>query len=405
MRLATIALTSFLALAPLHAAAEVRSLRLDEALALARERAPALAAASARIDEARGRLVEASVLLRENPRVEAGAGHRSSEGERLAAQAGVSQAFELGGQRGARIEAAEAGLARASAARDDSTRRVLRGVAAAFYRCLHAEEDVRMARGAEAIAGEVARIAERRYRADDVPVLDVNLGRAALSRSRADLRSAEAGRAAALGELATRLDTGPDERLSVEGDLRVRPRFELGALLQHAGERADLRALDAAIAEAAGELQLARGRAWPELALGASYERDEGDDVVLGTVGFTLPAFARGRGLAASATARAGRLRIELDAARRAAQIEVRAAFELWQRRVQAVEELEQNALPLLDENDSLAQRSYDVGQIGLAELLVVRRETLDTRREYLDRLLDAALAGVELEASAGLLP
>jgi hypothetical protein len=35
----------------------------------------------------------------------------------------------------------------------------------------------------------------------------------------------------------------------------------------------------------------------------------------------------------------------------------------------------------------------------------VVRRETLDTRREYLDRLLDAALAGVELEASAGLLP
>jgi cobalt-zinc-cadmium efflux system outer membrane protein len=403
MRLATVVLT--LALAPLHAAAEVRSLRLEEALALARERAPVLAAANARIDEARGRLAEASVRLRENPRVEAGAGHRSSDQDQLAAQAGVSQAFELGGHRDARIEAAEAGLARASAARDDSLGRLLRGVAAAFHRCLHAEEDVRLARGAEAIAGEVARIAERRHRADDVPILDVNLSRAALSRARADLRSAEAGRVSAFGELAIRLGTGPEERLAAEGDLRVRPRFELDALLVRAGERADLRVLDAALGEAAGELRLARGRAWPELALGASYERDEGDDLVLGTLGFTLPVFARGRGQAASAGARARRLRIELDAARRAAQIEVRAAFELWQRRVQSVEELEQNALPLLDENDSLAQRSYDAGQIGLAELLVVRRETLDTRREYLDRLLHAALAGVELQASAGLLP
>ena len=70
--------------------------------------------------------------------------------------------------------------------------------------------------------------------------------------------------------------------------------------------------------------------------------------------------------------------------------------------RLAAVEELEASALPLLDENESLARRSYEAGEMGLAELLLVRRETLDTRREYLDRLRAAAVAAVDVLASAG---
>ena len=55
-------------------------------------------------------------------------------------------------------------------------------------------------------------------------------------------------------------------------------------------------------------------------------------------------------------------------------------------------------------ENESLARRSYEAGEMALAELLLVRGETLDTRREYLERLLEAALAAVDVEASAGAL-
>jgi hypothetical protein len=44
------------------------------------------------------------------------------------------------------------------------------------------------------------------------------------------------------------------------------------------------------------------------------------------------------------------------------------------------------------------------VGQLGLPELLLIRREILDTRFQYLDTLLEAALARIELDASAGLL-
>jgi hypothetical protein len=39
-----------------------------------------------------------------------------------------------------------------------------------------------------------------------------------------------------------------------------------------------------------------------------------------------------------------------------------------------------------------------------LAELLLVRREILDTRLAYVNTLLDTALAGVDLEFKSGVL-
>jgi cobalt-zinc-cadmium efflux system outer membrane protein len=87
----------------------------------------------------------------------------------------------------------------------------------------------------------------------------------------------------------------------------------------------------------------------------------------------------------------------------RAIQNEVKSALEEYVLRVQAAEEL-QATLAALDENEALARRSYEVGQIGLAEFLLVRRETLETRLARLDRLLEAAEARAKLESRAGVI-
>jgi hypothetical protein len=44
------------------------------------------------------------------------------------------------------------------------------------------------------------------------------------------------------------------------------------------------------------------------------------------------------------------------------------------------------------------------VGEIGLAEVLTIRRETLDARTRYVDRLREAAETAVDLKSRAGLL-
>jgi cobalt-zinc-cadmium efflux system outer membrane protein len=396
---------ALLGMGPPPAAAEEPALTLERALAMARERAPKLLSAGARVEEARGRLAGASLLLRENPVLEGGAGRRyADDGDTLDATAGIRQSFELAGQRRARIAGAEADVERSSAARDDSLRRLLRDVARVFYTGLHAEERLRVATSSEEVAGEVARIAERRHHAEDVPILDVNVSRAALARARAEREAAEAERASVLGDLRILLGMESAEPLELTGDLRARRPFDPPALLARASERADLRALEARLAEAEAGLRLARAEAWPDLGVGARYERDERDDVVLGELSLALPVFDRAQGTRAEANARVRRLRIELEASRRAAAVEVQTALTVHARRVKAVEELEASALPLLDENESLARRSYEAGEMPLAELLLVRRETLDTRREYLERLLEAAVAAVDALASAGAL-
>jgi hypothetical protein len=65
---------------------------------------------------------------------------------------------------------------------------------------------------------------------------------------------------------------------------------------------------------------------------------------------------------------------------------------------------LENEAIPVLDENETLTARSFEVGQIGLPELLLIRREILETRSQYLTALMEAALARIDLDASAAIL-
>ena len=132
--------------------------------------------------------------------------------------------------------------------------------------------------------------------------------------------------------------------------------------------------------------------------------REEGDQIVLGGLTVTLPMFSNGQEQRAVGSARAARLRAELDAARTRVQLEVRTAFDAYNRRLAAVRMLEADAIPGLDENEQLTTRSFEVGQLGLPELLLIRREILDTRSQYLDALLEAALARIDLDASAAIL-
>jgi cobalt-zinc-cadmium efflux system outer membrane protein len=178
----------------------------------------------------------------------------------------------------------------------------------------------------------------------------------------------------------------------------------LPAALQSAGQRPELRALEAGVQEAEAELRLGLAHSRPEYGVGVRYAREEGDQIVLGGMTVTLPVFSKGQEQQAVASARATRLRAELEAAKARVAAEVRAAFDSYTRRLAAVGVLEAEAMPGLDENEQLTARSFEVGQIGLPDLLLIRRELLETRVQYVDALLEAVLARTDLDASAGTL-
>ncbi|WP_342378821.1 TolC family protein [Myxococcus stipitatus] len=380
-------------------------LSFQDALTLARARAPALLEAEGLVAEAQGPVAGTSPLLRENPTLSAEVGPRKLDAGKRGTQfsIGLSQPFELGGKQGARRESARAGLARQSAEKSDTERRVLGEVGAAFLRALHARELSRLMHETEEAAKHLAESTKKRLDAGDVPVVDANVTRVALARTHAEVAVAEGEEHISLSELRVLLGLPLDEPLTVRGSLRELASLPVPAPSSH--ERADIVALESGLAQAEAELRLGRSQRWPDVSVGVRYESEVDESAVLGTLSVPLPVFSRGQEDTVTQDARVRRLRTALEDARRARDVQVEAARIRDAKRQQSLEVLERDALPLLDENEALARKSYEAGEMDLAELLLVRRETLETRIALLDSHLQAALARVRLAVETGVLP
>jgi len=379
------------------------ALTLADVLARARAQAPQVVSARLAIDEARGRLLGASLRLQSNPEVDVSLGNRQGAGTRSTdLQFGATQMFEPPGRRTARIAGATAQIEQGVATAEETTRVALRDAAMTFYQALYAAEQVRLLTDSVDLGNAIYQTADRRFRAGDLAVLDVNLARSALARARAQLEAGKAEQAAALGALRAllRLD-GP---IAVQGSLALGDAPAVAALAQSVEQRPEFRALEAAIREADAEIAVAKTMSKRNYGVGLRYQKEGDDHIVLGGLTISLPAFSKGQELAAASTARGARLRAELDAARARARIDLQTALDAHERRVAAARVLEAEALPGLDENDALTTRSFEAGQIGLSDVLLIRRELLETRSQYLSALLEAALARVNVDASAAVL-
>jgi outer membrane protein, heavy metal efflux system len=399
----TVALCAVMCVHAGAASGQSRTLTLPDVLSRAREQAPEIVSARLAVEEVRGRLVGASLRLQSNPQIDAAVGNRNAPDTRFTDfEFGIGQSFEPGSRRSRRIAGASAALAQSAANLDEVTRAVLRLAASAYYRAIHANERIRLLNAADDLASGVYSTADRRFKAGDIAILDVNIAKASVARVRAEREGAEASKALALGELRQLLQLEVD--VGVDGTLSRPAPADLTTALQASAQRPELRVLEAGVQEAEAEARLGESFSKPDYGLGVRYSREEGDHIVLGGFTITLPMFSKGQEPRAIGSARASRLRAELDAARARVQLEVRAAFDAYNRRAAAVRVLESDAIAGLDENERLTTRSFEVGQLGLPDLLLIRREILETRFQYLDALLEAALARVDFDASAAIL-
>lgn len=381
-----------------------RVLTIDEALALARERAADVALARGRVEEARARQTQAGRRFQENPELEVNGGYRSADDDYFDFDAALSQSLYAGRRRAARLAGAQAALDRAEAELAEVRRLLLRDVWTAFVRVLVAGDRVALVSRSREAADALLTATERRYEAGEATALELNRARVAAAGARAGQGAAEAEGSAALGELKALLGLPPGESVEVRGSLTPRPAVEVETLLEGLDQRPDLRALAAELREAEAEVLLGQALARPGLGVRGGVAREEGADIVTAGVVVSLPVHNRGQETIAVGRARADALRQALAAARGAADAEVRGRYSALTRQIAAVRELEQTALPALEDNESLALKSFEAGEIDLGELLLIRRESLETRLAYLERLLDASLTRFELETAAGAL-
>lgn len=412
LSISCVALVWALAVPTLWAQAPAPDLTLEQALQVAFERSPELVALRAEVEELRARRVTAQTYPY-NPEVSARGARRTGPGA-SSTDGGleVSQEIEIGGQRARRVAVAEAFL-KAAEARFQRDRRVLAGrVALSFADALRARELLRIEETDATLARSLLEIEEKRLEAGKATQIELNLARASAGRSVRRIELAKGVYQETRSGLAEVIGLAPASPPEPVGDLagavaEIGGLPPLEELVQAAlANREDLAAFRSQEEAARAEVALERSLARPNLIASAFQEREEGTDDISGVgLAIGIPLFNRNRGRIAEAGAAVQRVAAEAAMARLAVEREVASAYALYQASNAAARGLGEQVIGSLEENLGLLQRSLEAGKISRTEVFLLRREFVESQREYLDALSQALRARVQLDLAAGRLP
>jgi len=403
--LASLAVPSLLILSIATIARGSEPLTLEGALAIARERAPSIVAERMRLEESRARAGQQQRAFMSNPELEAIVGRREHPDAVDSTQdweITISQSLGDLVRSSARGDATGAMLDADARAVEDFERIVLLEVATAFAEHVALERRRSLAGDSLETATRLHDAALRRFEAGDVAQLDVNLSRAMLARATADKSSAAADLDISRARLAALLGTGDTKSLDVSDDLTLPPSPPDLDLAASISARTDVRRLDAEIAAARSELRLAAPLRVLDWGFVASVAEDDGDRITSAGLRVGLPFAGRGQYARAETSARLARLEHERAALVLSATSALSAAVSAYSHLRESATAMTASILPLLAENDTLALESYDGGQIGIAELAAVRRESNDARNAAITHWLEARLAGLRLRFLSG---
>ena len=380
-------------------------LTLEETIARTRNQAGPVAVARVRVAEGEADLIDVSPRFRENPIVEGATGPRTGNGARSTeVELSVLQPVETGGQRRARMATAQATIERLRAEVLQASRTSVFEAASAFLAGVAATERLQITEEGDRVARDLLNSTERRYAFGDVAAIDVNLARIEASKASAALVSARADLTEAVGTLRVALRLPPDEPIELRGSLELPAPPVVDALVATIDQRPEFAILQAE--ERSGLAQSALGRALrsPDVGFRLAYERDQLDNIFLGGLTLSFPAFQRGQGILARGVAQSNTARMQTAVTRDRIIAEVRTAYAVYEQREALSTALRTSTAGALADNEQLARRSYETGEMSLMNYLLIRRDVLDTRLTVIERRLDAAVSRLAVDFAAGVL-
>ncbi len=294
--------------------------------------------------------------------------------------------------------AVEEAVERVGEARHEAARQLI----AQWYAVLQAQADARLWQEQATLLEQEARIVTRRVATGDAARMQVLQVETARSQAAAQLAQAQTRAQAALAELTRHFPSLPaptgqdrepalpagDEAAWVERTLARN--HELHAA-RHAAARARLAA------------QRLAAERWPDPVLGLRYAREQGgDERVLGlSLAIALPGEARRAAVAQQSAEADAQAETEAGVARR---LTADAAAN-WQRASGAVAAYQRlgDAARAAGRHVELTRRAFELGELGLGDVLLARRAALDARLALEQARLqaNAAIARLLLDAHA----
>ncbi|HEV2669046.1 MAG TPA: TolC family protein [Blastocatellia bacterium] len=379
-----------------------------------------LAATRLEIDRARARLRQAG--LRPNPTVdiERQNGVFNSPGER-GTSIGFSMPLELAGQRGRRIDLAQAELEASEADVADRERRLASEVRLAFIETLAALRELEVTQSLYSLDVETARVVEARVEEGDAAPLELNLLRAEVDRLRARRALVEGRLQASATRLKQLVGMAPDEQLQLRevlmSPLLPDPPASLDAAVEIAlRTRPDLRFARLSEAVALAGYRLVKAQAAPQVTAFVQYSDVLGtfDDTPIGVlndrdrllafgVSVTLPVFNRNQGAKAEARLAITQAQRRREFTESVVRAEVTAAYRRYEAAQASVRTYERGVIERSEQNVQTMRAAYQVGAFRVTELLVEQRRLVDMQREMTEALAERYRAMAELRAALGM--
>ncbi len=377
--------------------------------------APCVLAASptVRSERAMGEVVQARRLtaapwLPSNPVLGLSAGRRSNPAQSpfLNWYATLSQELELGGQRRARIDAADAEL-RGQERRVEVVRRQVAAEAwAAYFEVLAAREELALSTRLEALTATVTRAARGAAERGVGSEIEADVVEASELRVRQGRVQAEGKLASSLATLASLLGREV-AGLTVEGELEPLPGVEQAARAARVEERPEVKALADERRAFSARATLYRRQRMPNLTLSLFVQNDGFNERVLG-VGLALPiplpspvgrAFLGER---AEAEAMARRSVVESERFVRESQRELARALADYEAKVRARDAIPPDRVERAGRSLATIADEVQKGRLAVREAIVAQQTLLDLLLANVAARRAVSLSSVELARAAG---
>jgi cobalt-zinc-cadmium efflux system outer membrane protein len=383
------------------------SYSLPEILDLAIERSPTLAGAEGTMKQSRGQQIAAGAYP--NPSFSGSAGRGAirdpSTGVHVTERTFVvEQPLEWLGKRQARQEAADAGVAGASAGIEETKLNVVTDVKVAFYQLLLAQRDAELAAQNLSSVEEVLRTVKVRVAAGEATSFDTMKASVEVQKAQKELARTRNALVVAKSRLNTLTAGALGKQFAIEGDFQsLRQEVDLDRLVAQAFEQhPTLRRFSKLAEQADHTLRLERESRVPTVSVQGQYHREAGDESFTAGLSVPVPLWYR----------RQGEIESALGVKHRAEAERLRAQNELEQSITQHAQEVrtaqdqlqvfETGLLKQAEQTLSVARTSFRQGAASLLDVLDAQRVYRQTLLEYAQVRADLSIALVRLERAVG---
>jgi cobalt-zinc-cadmium efflux system outer membrane protein len=313
----------------------------------------------------------------------------------------LSQLFELGGKRAARIAAGTAEFEAAHWQRRAARLEVLSDTAVAFYAVLGAQRRIQILDTQIAALDRLAPLLQRRVDAGASSPAEIARSQLAGDLVRAERERARTTLAIARLELATLMGRTAPDFAQVSGDIGRIGRPPVFQTIRNAIEgNPQLVRWTAVRAQRDAELLLARLKPIPDLRAGVAWRHfnETGDDAVRLTGSIALPVWDQNLGSITAAQEARAKVEAELATARASLLLTLGRAYETLAGAEREIRLLRSTALPNARRAVEVMESGYSQGRFTLLELLDVQSSAAQASLRELEALLlfHSSLATIE---------